>query len=391
MIVPKTVRALGEDDLEQMFAVREVAFLEPSDLSDPETLRRYKDRLPYTRGHFEEGTLTSVYTLFPFEMYLAGKRVKMGGLAGIASKPEYRRRGHIARLLEDALEQLRVAGVGWCLEYPFDSRFYARYGWQSVHSGALVEVPSERFLVGRAPNAVRLKAEDVQQLKPIHKRWARGYNFTLSRDDGARPEWSRLVQRPWKERERFIYKLEEAYCLLEFRDKAEQTVLEVHDYAYSSPAGRRDLFAFLGSFYGQVDVISLHLPSDEPRLLDWQAYVRKNTHALQARVVDVTLALEALPCPFETSFVLRVEDDFCDWNSQVFQVTLGEKNKVAQGQSTSPDLSLDIRALALLLSGSLSAEVARRAGMLEGDVEAASALTSLAGGRTSFMPLSDYF
>ena len=43
MIAPKTVRALGEDDLEQMFAVREVAFLEPADLSDARTLQRYKD------------------------------------------------------------------------------------------------------------------------------------------------------------------------------------------------------------------------------------------------------------------------------------------------------------------------------------------------------------
>ena len=391
-MIPKTVRALSEDDLEQMFAVREVAFLEPADLSDPKTLQRYKDRLPYTRGYFDEGTLTSVYTLFPFEMYLAGKRVKMGGLAGVASKPEYRRRGHIATLLKDALEQLRAAGIGWCLEYPFDPRFYARYGWQSVKSGALVEVPSETLLRRRAPDAVRLKQEEVEQLRPIHKRWAQGYNFTLSRDDGARPDWTRHVRRPWEARDRLIYRLEDAYCLLDFReDEKARSVLNVHDYAYSSPAGRRDLFAFLGSFHGQVDLVSLHLPNGEPRLLDWQAYVLKNDEALQARVVDVKLALEALPCPFETSFTLRVKDDFCEWNNQIFQVTLGEKNEVALAQGASPDLSLDVRTLALLLSGSLSAEAARRAGLVEGETEAVRALASLAGEQTSFMPLSDYF
>ncbi len=392
MIVPKTVRALGEDDLEQMFAVREVAFLEPADLSDPKTLQRYKDRLPYTRGYFDESTLTSVYTLFPFEMYLAGRRVKMGGLAGVASKPEYRRRGHIATLLGDALEQLRAAGVGWCLEYPFDPRFYARYGWQSVKSGALVEVPSETLLRGRAPDAVRLEREDAQQLRPIYKRWAQGYNFTLSRDDGARPDWARHVRRPWEARDRFIYKLEDAYCLLDFReDEKARSVLNVHDYAFLSPAGRRNLFAFLGSFHGQVDVVSLHLPSDEPHLLDWQAYVLNNDEALQARVVDVKLALEALPCPSETSFILRVEDDFCEWNNQIFQVTLGEENEVALAQGASPDFSLNVRTLALLLSGSLNAEAARRAGLLEGNTKVARALVSLAGERTSFMPLSDYF
>ena len=392
MIVPKTVRALGEDDLKQMFAVREVAFLESSDLSDPKTLQRYKDRLPYTRGYFEEGALTSVYTLFPFEMYLAGVRVKMGGLAGVASKPEYRRRGHIATLLGDALEQLRAAGVGWCLEYPFDPRFYARYGWQSVYSGALVEVPSEKFLVGRAPDAVRLEREEIEQLRPIYKRWAQGYNFTLSRDDGARPDWTRHVRQPWEARDRLIYRLEDAYCLLDFReDETERSVLNVHDYAFLSPAGRRNLFTFLGSFHGQVDRVSLHLPDGEPHLLDWQAYVLENDEALQARVVDVKIALESLSSTRETFFTLRVADDFCKWNNQTFAVTLGEKNEVALSQTSSPDLSLDVRTLALLLSGSLSAEAVRRAGLLEGDVEVARALASLAGERTSFMPLSDYF
>ena len=326
-------------------------------------------------------------------MYLAGRRVKMGGLAGVASKPEYRRRGHIATLLGDALEQLRAAGVGWCLEYPFDPRFYVRYGWQSVTSGALVEVPSEKFLVGRAPDAVRLRREDAQQLKPIHKRWAQGYNFTLSRDDGARPDWTRHIRRPWEARDRFIYKLGDAYCLLDFREdeKAERSVLNVHDYAFLSPEGRHNLFAFLGSFHGQVDRVSLHLPNGEPHLLDWQAYVLKNDHVLQARVVDVKIALESLSSTRETSFTLRVADDFCEWNNQTFAVTLGEKNEVVLAQTSSPDLSLDVRTLALLLSGSLNATEARRAGLLEGDVEVARALASLVGERTSFMPLSDYF
>ena len=250
MIVPKTVRALVEDDLEQLFAVRQVAFFEPADLSDPETQERYKSRLPYTRGYFDEDTLTSAYTLFPFEMFVAGQCVKMGGLAGVASAPESRRRGHIAKLLKDALEQLRVAGVGWCLEYPFDPRFYARYGWQSVPSGALVKVPSDRLFRGRAPDATRLNPNDAEQLKPIYRRWAQGHTFTLSRDDEARPDWARLLA------DRLMYKLEDAYCILELRENetTEHTELHVHDYAFSSPAGRRDLFTFLGSFHGQADI-----------------------------------------------------------------------------------------------------------------------------------------
>ena len=388
----QAIRALTEDDLEQLFAVRNIAFFEPEDLSHPPTLQRYKDRLPYTRGYFDGGTLSSAYTMLPFEMYVAGQRVKMGGLAGVASAPEYRRRGHVAKLLKDGLERLKAAGVGWCLEYPFDPRFYARYGWQSVKSGALLEAPSDKLFRGRAPDAVRLSRGEVAPLKPIYETWARGYTFTLSRDNGARPSWERLIRNPWETHDRLIYKLEDAYCLLKisYNETAHRTELNVHDYAFSSPTGRDDLFGFVGSFHGQVDTIRLHLPNDEPHLLDLQFYLSKEIDSLQARVVDVKVALESLSTPVESSFTVRVKDDFCEWNNQTFQVTLGKKIEVTVADS-SPDLTLDIRALALLLSGGLTAEAAMRAGLVEGDVGVARGLSSLASERTSFMPLSDYF
>ena len=388
----QNIRTLTEDDLEQLFAVHSIAFSESEDLSHPPTLQRYRDHLPYTRGYFVGDTLSSVYTMFPFEMYVAGRRVKIGGLAGVASAPEYRRRGHIVKLLKDGLERLKEAGVGWCLEYPFDPRFYARYGWQSVKSGTLLEVPSDKLFRGRAPDAVRLNRGEVAQLKPIYETWAQGYHFTISRDNGARPSWERLIRNPWETHDRLIYKLEDAYCLLKisYNETMHLTEMNVHDYAFSSPTGRSNLFGFIGSFHGQADVIRLHLPGDEPYLLDLQSYLSKDIDSLQARIVDVKVALESLSSPVESSFSMRVKDDFCEWNNQTFQVTLGEKNEVTVADS-SPDLTLDIRALALLLSGGLTAEAAMRAGLVEGEIEVVKALTSLASEQTSFMPLSDYF
>ena len=178
---------------------------------------------------------------------------------------------------------------------------------------------------------------------------------------------------------------------LKYNEAAHRTELNVHDYAFCSPAGRRNLFRIHRLLSRTSGYSShLHLPNDEPHLLDLQFYFSKDIDSLQARVVDVKVALEALSSPVETNFTMRVKDDFCEWNAQTFEVRLGEKVEVT-GADSSPDLTLDVRALPLLLSGSLTVAGALRAGLLEGDVGAARGLTSLAGERTSFMPLSDYF
>jgi len=386
-----SVRPLKEEDLEQLFALRRVAFLDRSDFSDPEVRARHLARLPHTRGYFEGERLSSACVLFPFEMYLGGQPVKMGGLASVLSAPEFRRRGHVKALLLDALARLREAGTPWCLEYPFDPRFYGRYAWQSVPGGVVVSAPSDRLFRGPAPEAEQLGPGDVHTLEPLYKRWAQEYNFTLTRESEVRPGWTQLVRRPWETQERLIYRLQGAYCVLELAYEQGRTELSVHDYAYTSPEGRARLLTFIGAFHGQAERVTLHLPADEPLLFDLQGYVTPDAPTLQARIVDVKLALEALPSTFVSTFVLRVRDDFCGWNDGTFQIEMSASgNRVTTAQA-SPDLTLDVRTLALLLSGGSSTHAAGRAGLLEGDMAAAGALGALSGGRRPFMPRSDYF
>lgn len=124
-----SVRRLQEGDLEQLFALRQVSFLDRSNFADETVRARHRARLPYTFGHFLEGRLTSAAVCYPFEMFLAGQRVQVGGLAGVLSAPQTRRRGFVREVLKNILERLSQDGVGWALEYPFDPRFYARYGF----------------------------------------------------------------------------------------------------------------------------------------------------------------------------------------------------------------------------------------------------------------------
>ena len=387
------IRALTEDDLPQLFAIRQVAYLDTNDYSTPEARQRHVDRLPYTWGHFEGDTLTSAAVVYPFEMFLAGDPVPMGGLASVLSAPEHRRRGHVEALLKDALARLHAQGVGWCLEYPFNPRYYARYGWQSVPSGFIVTCLSEKLFRGRAPDARRLTKDELGRLEPTYARWASGYNFTRKRGERVHGSWPTVLARAWETRERFVYELEDAYCVLSlaYDNAADVMTLTVEDYAYSSPAGRDRLWRFVGSFYGQADAVRLHLPGDEPLLFDLQGYVEANRSSFQARVVDVPRVLNKLSSGDAVSFTLGVRDDFCEWNNGVFRLELSPDGTRAEKTNGYADVNLDVRALPLLLSGSVNARTAQRTGLAEGDLKSIEALTSLAGGRASYMALADYF
>ncbi len=388
-----SVRPLTEADLEQLFALRQISFLDRSDFSDESVRARHLARLPYTFGHFLGGKLTSAAVWFPFEMFLAGQRVRVGGLASVLSAPETRRRGFVRDLLKASLERLHEGRVGWALEYPFDPSFYARFGFVTVPTGYEVTAPSHKLFVGAAGDAERFTGDAARTLEPIYNAWADHYSLTLRRDTHARPTWARILTG-----DRFCYLLGDAYAVMELTEAPAQTTAQtpaqtliVHDYAFSSPAGRARVFRFIGAFHGQVARISLHLPNDEPLAFDLQNHHTNQLPILQARVVDVHAALKPLVSAEEKNFTLRVSDPFCGWNDGTFRVSLGPSGSTVTPSQKPPELSLEIGTLTGLVSGALTPEAAYRAGLIEGDVSVGAALAALGGGRVSFMPSSDYF
>lgn len=385
-----SIRPLGPDDLDRFIAVRAVSFPAPD--IDEETFRGLlAKRLPYTSGLFVEDELACVVTMYPTTMYLNGESVPMGALAGVASAPEHRRRGLVRTLLLDALELLRRDEVGWCLEYPFDPRFYHRLGWQSVPSGVQLELPSEYLFGGRPPRARRLPLEDFGSLSPIYDSWARRYNFCLTRAEDPRGAWSRLVSDWWLDDGGFLYRLDGAYVLFALSREEGRTILTVEDYAYAKAASRTELFSFIGSLHGQADIVRIHLPADDPLALDHRQRHSRSRWPLQARVVDVAFALAPLASERNAVFAMKVRDELCEWNDGTFRVEIGQDGTKVSAASGKPDVELPIQTLPLLLSGLLTPQSALDQGQASGSREPLDALASLGGGRTLFMPLSDAF
>ena len=154
---------------------------------------------PSTAG----ASLVSCLTVVPSLLRVGGVPVPAGGVAGVATRPECRRRGHAAALLEATVPALwDELGYPLSLLHPLSAPFYRRFGWETA-SRALrwSAVPSS---LPRHPEAARVRPAappDWPALQEIQADLTRADTGASVRD--AR-RW-RLIGLPVPGRQAFVY------------------------------------------------------------------------------------------------------------------------------------------------------------------------------------------
>lgn len=386
---PHIIGPVSEERLDELLHIGSVAF-GPAPSGSEEALRdQLRRQLPFTLGSYHHDRLASVAVMLPFEAWVGGVIQRVAGLANVATAPWARRRGHVAGLLRHWLEHLHDEGVGWSAEHPFDPRFYARYGFQSLPNGQVVDVAPDLFGSGRPSDARYLEGSDLTALKPIHTAFAQRYSFSLTREGGTRDAWRELV-RPWSGPPRHAYLLEDAYVLFRLSDDG-ATQLHVTDFAYATPQGRERLWRFLASFRGQARRVRIHLPPGEPLLADTQARHGVRTPLFQVRVVDLRAALAPLRAPHESRWRLAVHDALCPWNDGTFALALTPEGCTVESGGGEAEVALDVAALVALLGHAATPELLLATGRATGVAEPLRALAELTRGQPPFLALADGF
>lgn len=393
--VDPTIRGLRESDLDTLYRIRQVAYLDNFSVTNPAVQQLHRERLAYQFGRFVDGRLVSAASWYPFSMYHRGARATVGGLAGVLTAPEARRQGHVRALLGHGLGRLRDQAVGWCLEYPFDTRYYHRFGWDTVANGVFAEVPIERFARfagGGSPRRISLDDDAaIARIRTIYAEWASSYNFTMVRDEKVRHDWTRVLDgAPWDDATRFVYLMEHGYAVLKIAADAAGEKLSLLDYAFDSAQGRAHVLGLMNLFAGQVHTVCLQLATDDPLAMEWSNFLVAHPHPLHARIVDAATALSGWTAPDEFAVTVEVRDDFCAWNDGVFRVDVVDGQTCAQPSDAAAMVSVDVRGLVRILSGSVTPAAARRVGLVTGEASAAADLCGLPK-RACFVPLEDYF
>ncbi|HZG57444.1 GNAT family N-acetyltransferase, partial [Paenibacillus sp.] len=178
-----TIRNLTAAEFDDAMALGEFAF--QYTVPAEERATRIAMMKPHQQwGAFVDGALAAKYTLLDLKTWIHGVPYDMGGLAGVATWPEYRRQGLVSKLLVHSLETMRANGQSISYLHPFSFPFYRNFGWEYYTDRKTYEIPFAKLPPAPPETArVRRAANDGALLDAAYAAYASRYSGTLVRDE----------------------------------------------------------------------------------------------------------------------------------------------------------------------------------------------------------------
>ncbi|WP_456271658.1 GNAT family N-acetyltransferase [Bacillus sp. AK031] len=321
-------------------------------------------------GIEEGGKLAAKLHLLSLDVWLNGQEFSMGGIAGVATYPEYRRNGFVKELLTFSLNRMKEKGQTISMLHPFSVAFYRKYGWELFSSLKKVKVTqAEMSMFNQVPGFIQRfdKSDFPVSLETIYRHYSESFSGMLSRTK----EW-------WKDRaitslNVAVYHseegIEEGYILYGIKDQK----MKVEEFVALNAESRSGLWNFICQHDSMVTEVELVLaPGDPlPYLLSNPRTQTEMCPYFMARVVDVKRFLGLYINTFKNEVSFSVSDKFAPWNNKTFTISDG---KVLETETADCSVKMDINALVPLFFGVYSAKELEGMGVIEGTPEQISIL-----------------
>jgi predicted acetyltransferase len=403
------MRAVRPDELDAMLAVMCESFGLP--FSAARELF-YKD--PYfdvsrKRVLVLDGVLVSCLTIVEADVWIGCAPVRMGGIAGVATRADQRRHGHASRLLLNTLPLLREFGCALSGLFPYAYEFYRRLGWERAGSQfRLVAAPADLPNFAEARYVREAASGDRADIERLYEEWSRHRSGCWLRDHRR---WDYLRMHV---KHTALYKRDraEGYAFYEVREAADTRHLRVMELVAASQSAARGLVGFLA--HGDCTELSytgnLH-GLERSGLAD--GLVREDevrpprievAPGGMFRVLDLTRCLRALApnftahsAPAGAEVALVMNDPHAGpvpgAASSILRSDGSSVDVVAAGSKLPRDrIEGDERAWAQVLTGHHSMADSLSLNRLRASTEAAAAsISPLFPRRELFIPLTDHF
>lgn len=332
--------------------------------------------------------------------YFGGKRVPLCGIAGVATAPESRGKGHARRMMEECVREMHERGEAIGGLYCSTQALYRQSGFEQAGHRFMTKVPVSRLLGGpKARRVIALKDSDQPRIEDCYRRFASLYDGMLDRTGYI---WKRIKERPDDKFQGYGVlddrgELTGYLFMAQSRDtNSIRQELQLSDLAFNSAEAGKQLIAFLADYEPMADYVTLAGGPLHPlmTLLPQQRYEVKFKDYWMLRVVDVKRALEARGYSVATrgKVEMDVRDDVVAENNGRWSAEFADgrarlkKIGAAGGRS---GVSCGIRGLAAIYSGLYSPRQAALVGLCSGEDKALDILGGALAGGTPWM--SDHY
>ncbi len=349
-------------------------------------------------GDFEGDELAAKLHLIDFETWIAGKKFAMGGIASVATYPEHRRGGRVARLLQNALLEMKNKGQTISFLHPFQIPFYRKFGFEVLNDWKKLNFKKEDLkLLPRVNGKVRRIALEYvyETLNPVYEEFSNRFNGMLVRTES----WWR--ERVYSEGFQFAgYRNEEGrlsgYMYYQVKDRS----IEIEELVCLDGEARRGLWNYICQHDSMIDdgTLLTNVADQLPFLLN-NPKVKTIVEAyFMARIVDVENFLKQYPFKLDKneSFFLHITDEHAQWNNGSYLISaegvnvyMGDKENAACTHPPKRGLRCNINTLTALLTGYQKPEFLYEASLLQGPEKEVAVLQKVIPNReTNFM---DFF
>jgi predicted acetyltransferase len=308
-------------------------------------------------GVWEDHILAAKLHIIPFHIYINNQEWKMGGVAGVATYPEFRRKGYVKRLIIEALERMRKEEQIVSMLHPFDIRFYRKFGWEvfTENKKLLIEKKDLRFLEGQPGSIKRFQKESHHpDIETVYAQFSKNYLGMLVRDVTW---WKNSI---YDDGQIAVYydKSGEARGYIVFEVKERK--MDVQEFVALDKEARAGLWNFICQHDSMVENVSILTSNHEllPFILQQPKVKTEVTPYFMARIVDAEQCLQKYQFNVVTDKVfIHLEDEYAPWNNGSYLITNGEVKVYKEkpgGKCAQPPqrgVRMDINSLTSLLFG----------------------------------------
>lgn len=349
----------------------EIRLLRPEELARTEELFALAFRLPLERGkegkpdealHWaafdEDGEMMSTLTVPAYQMWFDGQSVRMGGIGGVSTLPQYRKRGGIRGCFEALLPELYRRGYDFSYLYPFSTAFYRKFGYESCVQKQLVTVELRGLRENYFTGTYRL-AEPGRDLSAdvcaVDARWHRAHNMSVLH---GQEDYSWVTKLDPAAGDKYLYVWYDgdepsAYVLFQ----PEGATLRCDRFHFTSARGFRALLGLLQTMSSDRSHARFYLPESKALrylLPEWSlgAAGWQILSGGMVRVIRVEEVLKKAKCLGNGQVTLAISDPQVPQNTGTFRVRF-QDGHVTEATATDapPDASMPISAFSALISG----------------------------------------
>jgi predicted acetyltransferase len=393
------IRTLRQEEMDESLDLSCFAF--QYELSPGERAERKAHAKPNTIwGYFVDGKMAAKMTIHPMHTYINGRFMAVGGVASVATWPEFRRKGMVGQLLSNGLKVMKDQGQTVSFLHPFEIPFYRKFGWELYTDYVQYELEVSQLPSGVVPSgSVGRVTRDWTHFHEMYTAYASRYNGMLARDEQW---WNQTVFKK-KPGQAVVYRngagQATGYLLYEIKSKH----LKVGEFIALDMDAWYGLWKFIANHDSMFDTISLLAPADDPlSFLLGNPRVKQETEPyFMARIVDVQAFLGQYTFAASAAserFKLHIEDVQAEWNNGWFEVEVNRDGAAHITKLEQSDVEVDrsaaavhchIRTLTAMLMGYKRPSALHRFGLLKTDEATVALLEQLLPRHSTY--LSDYF